>query len=109
MGILHQDHSKFYSPPDRGGPRSLFGPGLFLEPFQPKPGLCADVFGRGAAKTGAAAHRVFDSENRENILADARLDGLHFGEGEFFKRLFLRRRDGNEAAGDVVRLAKRQF
>jgi len=67
------------------------------------------IFGRGAAETGPAAHRVFDAENRENILADSRLDGLHFGKRELFKALFLRSCDSNEAPGDVVRLAKRQF
>ena len=91
-----------------------------LDTFDPKPklraehgkpipafGLRADVFGRGAAKTGPAAHRVFDAQNREYFLADSRLDRPHFGERQLFKAFFLRGGDGDEAPGDTMRLAER--
>ncbi len=41
--------------------------------------------------------------------ADLRLDRPHFRERQLFKALFLRGGDGNEAAGDVMRLAERKF
>jgi hypothetical protein len=50
-----------------------------FEPFQPNFGLRPHIFGRGAAKTRPAAHRVFDPKNRENILADFGFNCLHFG------------------------------
>ena len=77
--------------------------------LEPAPGLGAHAVRRGAAVDLPAFHRSLDRKDAENRFGDARLDRLHGRERQFIERDAGGGRLGDDPAGDMVSLAKRQL
>src|SRR4051794_10876360 len=50
---------------------------ILVQPLEPPPRRTAHILRRGAAKAGAALHRIAHCQDLEHVLGDARLDRLH--------------------------------